>query len=223
MTIATFMQRFSLILVLLQVLWLTACDEEQEPSPKTVIIQNIMDEITISEAGKDAITASGDGSSFIKFRQEGGASHISTEGLYFIVLFIPDDSIGTVIDDITNVDIQAREVLNYGNGIALAKIHNKTAERRILNFSTNTTEVGYYWEADTDAGNFRICTLLITPDARFVLRADFSKSAVGNLREYRINYGSEVDMIVAFKASTLIPPQELLGDDAVDYILGRLM
>jgi hypothetical protein len=222
MTIATFMQRSLLFLALMQVLWLTTCDKEQEPPAKTVIVQNITEAVEISQAGLNKIITEGNNNPFVKFRQEGGKFFINTDGLYLIVLFISEVTAGQLYTDLLSNAINARDVIEYGEAIALAKIHNGTAERHILTLSAKTAEVGYYWDG-AGSGKHRICTLLLTPDARFVLRADFSKSAYGNQSEYPINYGNGVDMEPVFKVDATILPQELLGDDAVDYILGRLM
>jgi hypothetical protein len=219
MTIATFIQRPFLFLALLQALWLTTCGKEQEPPAKTVIIQNITEAVELSEAGKNKIITESNNNPFIKFRQVGGKFFIDTEGLYLMVLFISDVPVAQLMLDISAGTIKAKDVIDYGEAIALAKIHNGTAERHILTLSAKATEVGYYW--DGGGGNHRICTLLITPDARFVLRADFTTNPFVNQSEYRINYGS--DMETVFEVSATVLPQELLGDDAVDYILGRFL
>jgi hypothetical protein len=222
MTIATFMQRSVLFLALLQALCLTTCGKEQEPPAKTVIIQNITDAVELSSAGLNKIIADSNNNPFIKLRQGGGKSFIDTDGLYLLVLFIPSAPVTQLITDILKGDLEARDLIEFGAAIALAKVRSGTAERHILTLSAKATEVGYYWDGG-GGDNHRICTMLVTPDARFVLRIDFSKSEFGNDPEYRINYSSQVDMETVFEVGAAVLPQELLGDDAVDYNLGRLM
>jgi hypothetical protein len=211
-----------LLLALFQTFCFTACDEQQDAPLKTIYVLNITDPIEISEAGKDKIIAESNNNPSVTFRQEAGKLVIDPEGLCLISLFLDAGPVNSLITDILNNNISAGDIIEFGQAIALAKVRQSVAERHILTLSTDVSELGFYWDGGGSSGTgHRICTMLITPDARFVLRIDFSKSEFGNLPEYRLNYRKGVDMETVFEVDSVNLPQVLLPNDVVDYFLGR--
>jgi hypothetical protein len=218
---ANFIKRVILLFALSQVLWLTACDDvEQETPLKTILVLNIPESISISQDGKQKIITESNNNPYIKFRQGADELSVNTEGLYFMALFVPADFAILLSAAISNDLNEARDVIDYGEAIVLAKIHNRTVARHILSLSSNVAGIGYYWDGSSKTGatSHRVCTMLITPDARFVLRVDFTNSPIlGSQSEYTLNYG--IDMETVFETTNTKLPQDLLPNDAVEYLL----
>jgi hypothetical protein len=60
--------------------------------------------------------------------------------------------------------------------------------------------------------------MIITPDARFVLRIDFTNNPVlSSLSEYAFNY--DIDMETMFETTNTKLPLDLLPNDVVEYLL----
>jgi hypothetical protein len=241
MTIATFIKRVFLFLSFSLVLWITACDEQGDPL-KTILVQNITKPIEVSQDIKEEMIDKSDGRASVEFCPEGDKFYIDTEGLYLITVFVPDTSAQLaheLYDFIINNVKPSDDVLNsnYGVAISVAKIHNGKAERHILTFSSKIDDFGRYWDGLSsdgkggDTSDHFIFTLLVTPDARFVLRSDMFYNGLTtqfgggfdpfDMSELQctITYdGNTKGRITMFETSTKQRPQDLLADDFVDRI-----
>jgi hypothetical protein len=232
MMIASNIKRAVLLLAFFQALLFTTCDKEQQAGPlKNIQIINVTASIEISEAARDKINEmyTPYDNPRVTFSQVGNKWFVDTEGLYIMVLFIPDIPAGALIDDLLKNAIKLKDLMEYGHAIALAKIQDGAAERHILTLSTKADGMGYYWDGtngsgkDPGTGNFRTCTMLITPDAYWIFRADFSKSAFGVQPEYMVNYANNVDMQTVFNIDgTNLLPEELLPDNFIEEIFKRI-
>jgi hypothetical protein len=182
-------KRALLLAVLLQTtVWFTACDalrflsmlpgREDPASAKTIRIHSIAPSIEVSQAVMNLIINESNGKSVVRFRQEGEKIFVETDGLYIAAVFnIASDSSEMkryILEGKTLPEDMARN----GLACALMKISGGTATGRILNLSGEAREVGTFWKGGGRGSSFSIGTLLITPDARFLLQADFS---LGNI------------------------------------------
>jgi hypothetical protein len=213
MAIAIFIKRVFLVAAISQALWLTACEEfrqflsldESGTSVKTVFIQNIPPSIKISQDAKAFVMAESHDNPAVSFRQEDQDIYIETDGLYIMSVFFlatDDDELKGYISDSKKIP---DDVTKHGLAFALVKISSGTAKGRIISLSSDINEFGYYWEGGDNNNDYGISTLLITPDARFILQADFFLGPVsvlpgsppkitykgykGTLPEYKLNFG----------------------------------
>jgi hypothetical protein len=235
-----------LFLVFLQTFWFTACEDTENTSPKTILALNIPATV-ISKDTMDKMIADNNNNSSISFRQEPDSDNfiIDPDGLYLMVLFVPAtfvfESVADALalyDDIQKGKIESKDALDFGSAIALPKVSGGTAERHILTFTANESDAGYYWDGISNNGmgdtsdEHYIFTLLITPDARFILRSDFffkggvlsptpSLTPFKNSNKYTIDFNA-ANKSTMFKTDLDTPPEELLPDDFIDYFAGRL-
>jgi hypothetical protein len=193
MTTAAFIKRVFLVPVVLlaalvQILRLTTCNvEEASGRPvKIITLSNIPDSFEISPAVKTQLSRYNN--PLVRFRQEGGEPCIETDGLYILALFIPELTEDQLKAFITSGVLPEEDVLDKGAAYALIKI-GKTATQRIVTLSANIDELGYYWTDDGMGDAYSICTMLITPDARFILRIDFSINLYAKAKsEFTLDY-----------------------------------
>jgi hypothetical protein len=241
MTITTFTKRVFLFLALSQTLWFTACEEEQVPPQKTILVQNITTPIEITLEAMDVIIAESNNSPFMRFRQEGNETVvIDPEGLYLLCVFIPatfTDNAVKLFEQILGNERISEDVLDFGTAIAVAKVRNGTAERHILTFSGNANEILRYWDGTSEDGQegvtdeHHIITLLITPDARFILRSDFFHNGVGTslnflpfdktTSQYILDYSGNTNRLSIFEASSTQSPEKLLTDNIIEDFIGK--
>jgi hypothetical protein len=180
----------------------------------------------------------------VTFRQGAdGNFFIDPDGLYLVALFVPAKfAVVTVADalalykDIQNGMLESRNALGFGSAIALPRISGSTAERHILALTSEGSETGYYWDGTSSDGmgatsdQHYIITLLITPDARFILRSDFFfnggsplfPTLFGNSDKYTIDFNEITRKFTMFHATPTQHPEELLPNDFIDYFVGRL-
>jgi hypothetical protein len=174
MTIPVSIRRIVGFLALSQTLWLTTCEEESGRVVKLVTVTNIPDSFKVEPMVKDQLSQYYN--PLIKFSQEG---ELKTDGLYIMVVFFElpssraSDLQAYIMEIATKDDeIDVDTITENGKAFALMKIVGGTAEARILKMSP-ADERGNYWDPGATNVRYGVCTLLITPDARFVLKADF--------------------------------------------------
>jgi hypothetical protein len=181
MTTANIIKRDLLVQVFLlaaifHALWLTACNEEAEGVIKTITLSDIPAAVEISSLAKDQLSEYDNLSKL--FFQEAGKWYIKTEGLYVMSLFLPvssDDEWYDRIQEKQDLDgDMVEEMLDEGSAFALMKINGNTIESRILTLSSDVGQLGYYWDSDDEGMLYGICNILMTADARFIIRTDFS-------------------------------------------------
>jgi hypothetical protein len=225
MTITVTAKR-AFFLLCVQAVLLTACQEEaSDPSLiKFISIRNLDREMKISRQAWDQILEETiNDKTPIQFSQAtDGNIVIDTEGFYVLVLLLPFNPDDTWESDITADFQKLNDLMDYGQGYALVKIHNGAGKQALLTLSKQIDEVGIYWsgkgvsqEGSNAAIKYSVCSLLITPDARFIIRGDFSwwnlpETTVAEMQEFPLDYGYAygLDMTV----------EELLGWHTQDYL-----
>ncbi|MDR1470829.1 MAG: hypothetical protein LBT00_16245 [Spirochaetaceae bacterium] len=199
MNIAVFTERAFLFVTLCQALWLTACIEEEEgQSIKTISVQNIPSSLEFTQEAKAQIDSSneGKGNPYVHFSQEGDNWYIKTDGLYMLAAFLPLDAAANRVEAILKGEVPSQDLVDYGAAFALMKISGGRVSGRLLTLSTKANEIGYYWDGGNRVEGYNIGLLLLTPDARFILRADVStKPYPGTAAEYTLNYGSVYEVL----------------------------
>ncbi|MDR1230105.1 MAG: hypothetical protein LBK61_01760 [Spirochaetaceae bacterium] len=243
MTTTTFPKRVFLLLVFSQVLWLAACEEEQEPLQKAILVQNITTPVVITQQDMEVMTDENNNNPFVRFRQEGdGLFAIDPEGLYLLCVFIPktfaENAVQLVLDILAG-NLISENVLDFGTAIAVAKVQNGTAERHILTFAGDDNSMFRYWNGFSEDGQGGVTdkhhaiTLLLTPDARFILRSDFFCKGIEvdpmpdflpfdiTTSQYIFDYSGTTNRLPIFEASAIKSPQALLTDNIMEDFIGK--
>jgi hypothetical protein len=210
-----------------QFLWLTACEEKPlGQSLKVVTLSNIPSAFEISATAKTQLMS--EDNPLVRFRQEKGVDFIETDNLYILALFLREPTADKWQEIIEKGDTSPEEILDQGRAYALMKIEGTAAQDRIIALSTDAGEIGRYWEPDPPE-NFVICTMLLTPDARFILRVDFSwKAYQSSMSEYTLDYNSVFDLSTVFSVVKTTPAKnpdkiawEFLSDNFLEYIIDK--
>jgi hypothetical protein len=186
MTIANIIKRDLLVRVFLfaaifQAFWLTSCEEFRqylslqvsETTVKTVFIHDIPSSLEIGQPAKDYIMTESHGNPAVSFCQEAGKIYIKTDGLYLMVLVLMAVDPNDLESYIGGTQKVPEDVTKNGLAFAMTRISDGTARGRILSLSSDINEFGHYWEGGNSGSEYAMATLLITPDARFILQADF--------------------------------------------------
>lgn len=207
MKIAVVIKRALLFIALSQAVWFTACeafrflaavpDGGDPASARTIRIHNIAPSIEISNEAKDLIIAESNGKTLVNFGQgPTGETLIKTDGLYLMVVFLISIDSAELESYMVNSKTTPEDVTKNGLAFALMKISGGAATGRILSLSSDVSEIGYYWPGGAKGSEYGIATLLITPDARFILQADFSLGNISIIsvdlttKTYTVDYGS---------------------------------
>jgi hypothetical protein len=212
MTITVFIKKVFLAAALSQALLLTTCEEfrqilsleESETSIKTVFIRNIPPSIGISQDAKYLIMAESHDNPAVNFRQEAAKVYIETDGIYLMVVFFVELETEELQEYMLGIKDVPEDVTKKGLAFAMMQISGGTARGRIISLSSDINEFGYYWKGGSSGSKYGIATLLITPDARFILQADFFLGGItikhdapleiaysgydGTLPEYNLNF-----------------------------------
>jgi hypothetical protein len=224
MTITVFIKKVFLAAALSQALLLTTCEEfrqfssfeESETSTKTVFIKNIPSSIEISQEAKDLIMAESHDNPAVSFRQEATGAYIETDGIYLMAVFFMELDDEELVDYILGSKDVPEDVTKNGLAFAMMKISGGTARGRIISLSSDIDEFGYYWKGGDSDSEYGIATLLITPDARFILQADFFLGGLFIEKEYplEIEYagynGTLPEYELNFEATTITIDEKLV-------------
>lgn len=210
----------------------TTCgyDYIAEVPPRTMFARNIPSAIEITDTAKDILSAVNDGNPVVTFSQgQGNLNHsVNTDNLYIMSIFINNDKALELIGDINEIvkdstalaNLKWDDIISMGEAFALARISGGEARRHILSLAGGERDIGYYWPGSKDG--MRIFTILITPDARFILQIDFSPLPYGDSPEYAFNFTE--DMYTAFKidgTNGINEPIKLLSDDLINELINK--
>ncbi|MDR0638823.1 MAG: hypothetical protein LBG27_07985 [Spirochaetaceae bacterium] len=195
MTIAVLIKRVFLLVALSQALWLTTCEEAPGRLVKIATLSNIPVDLEINATAKAQLSEYDNLAKL--FFQEAGKWYLKTNGLYVMVLFLPVAVALEWEQRILNGE-NPKEMLDYAQAVALMNISGETVQGRINTLSTKIGETGFYWEGDGTTV-YGICTMLTSPDARFILQIDFSTKKYTNaLPDYALEYVPSSDLRTVF-------------------------
>ena len=194
-----------------------ACDSI--PSDvKTLVVEDIPDSIPVSAVSEQDLI---DGNAQVVFspNASGGVS-VNTENLYIFAVVLPSSVFTSVIDGVLNNTLSPKNIADWGEAFVVAKIQGGTARRRILNLAAGRDDIATYWTGGQDPAYF-VSLLYITPDARFILKCDFSVGKYSNtVTEFYYKY-SGGDMTAVYEIDGSQTPVPLLSDDFLSEVLTK--
>jgi hypothetical protein len=197
-----------LIFAFAQALAWTACFElplDNKSAPQaTIAVKNIPDTIKITPEAKTILDK---GNAMVHYRQVGTDIHVETKSLYLLAMFVPVDP--------PSVIVQALEIINTADYIELMDL-SAAFSLKVIDGSTLThplfelaPDMGAYWDSGNSAGNYRVITILLTPDVRYLLeaKAAYTEYVSGN-PTYELDYNSD-QLVTRYSVAPAIPAATL--------------
>jgi hypothetical protein len=193
--------------VLAQALVWTACGEIPliNKAPKAAIaVKNIPDTIKITQEAKTILDK---GNAMVHYRQVGADIHIETKSLYLLAMFVPVDPPSIILQALEIIDTaNPIELMDLSAAFSLKAIGGSTLTHPLFELAPDR---GAYWDSGNSAGNYRVVTILLTPDVRYLLetKVAYTEYVPGN-PTYELDYYSD-QLVTRYSVAPAIPAATL--------------